>query len=106
MALMAAAPAGAAEFELALRGGKAVPPERRLTVLKGDAVLIRLTSDRAGEVHLHGYRIHARVAPGAPAEWRFSARATGRFRIEWHDEREREGGHHGPALAVLEVMPR
>lgn len=79
---------------------------RLLRVVKGDAVRLRIASERAGEVHVHGYRMDARVAPGATAELAFTAHATGRYRVEWHDAAERSASHHGPPLAVLEVHPR
>ena len=106
----AAHAAGPAEkvFELAIVGGMLPASQRVLRVDKSDAVRLRLTSDAAGEAHLHGYRLDARVAPGQAAELAFSARATGRYRIEWHAAGDApEGGrHHGPPLAVLEVRPK
>lgn len=79
-----------------------------LRVDRGDAVRLRLTSDAPGDAHLHGYRLEARVAPGQAAELTFNARATGRYRIEWHaaGEAAKGGRHHGPPLAVLEVLPK
>ena len=68
----------------------------------------RITSNAAGEVHLHAYRLSARLLPGQPAELVFTAFATGRFRLEWHaagDNSAAPDAHHAPALAVLEVLP-
>jgi uncharacterized cupredoxin-like copper-binding protein len=79
---------------------------RVLRVVKGDAVRLRIASDSAGEVHLHGYRLDARVAPGKIAELSFTAHATGRYRIEWHVSGTQSSSHHGPPLAVLEVHPK
>jgi hypothetical protein len=95
-------------FSLAIARG-AVPKEQRvLRVDKGDAVRIRLTSDASGEIHLHGYRLEARLTPGNPAELAFKAYATGRYRIEWHraGETSGSGGHHSAPLASLEVRPK
>jgi hypothetical protein len=95
-------------FELTIpRGGAATKP-RVLAVEKDDVVRLRVTSEEAGEIHLHGYRIEMKVSPGAPHELGFKARATGRYRIEWHPtgDTAKKGGHHGPPLATLEVRPK
>jgi hypothetical protein len=95
-------------FNLAIARG-AVPKEQRLLrVEKGDAVRIRLTSDAPGAIHLHGYRLEAKLTPGNPAELAFKAYATGRYRIEWHGAGETgaTGGHHNAPLASLEVRPK
>lgn len=104
----AAAPAAERSFGLDLAGGKVPAAQRALRVEKGDAVRVRVTSDAPGELHLHGYELAATVAPGAAAELSFTARATGRYRFEWHraGEAAKGGAHHGPPLAVLEVRPR
>ena len=85
-----------------------MPPQRArvLQVHKDDAVRLRVTSEAPGEIHLHAYRLDAKVAPGAPAGLNFKARATGRFRIEWHPAGGTKGDHHGPPLAFLEVRPK
>jgi len=86
----------------------AVPPQQRLIrVKKGDAVRLRVTSDVPGELHLHGYRLEAKVAPGNPSELAFRAYATGRYPLEWHaaDDAGTSRPHHVPTLANLEVRP-
>ncbi len=95
-------------FSVDLSGGKVVPAQRVMKVVKNDHVRIRATSDAPGELHLHGYRLEAKLAPGARVELAFKASATGRFRLEWHGQgpAPKTGGHHGPPLAVLEVHPR
>jgi hypothetical protein len=94
-------------FDLTISRG-AVPKEQRLLrVVKGDSVRIRLTTDAPGEVHLHAYKLDTKVTPGTPSELKFTARATGRFRIEWHPAGEAsKSDHHGPPLARLEVRPK
>lgn len=78
-----------------------------LRVTKGSAVQLRLTSDTDGVIHLHGYRLETKVTPGDTSELSFKAHATGRYRIEWHPAGgDKQGNHHGPPLATLEVRPR
>jgi len=45
--------------EATVQGGRAE------ALTDGDAVRLRLTADTPGEVHLHGYRLEAKVAPGS-----------------------------------------
>jgi len=95
-------------FELEIpRSGERTKP-RVLRVEKDDPVRLRVTSAVAGEIHIHGYRLEAKLTAGAPHELAFKARATGRYRIEWHpaDDAARKSDHHGPPLATLEVRPK
>jgi hypothetical protein len=106
-AIAVAAPAEKT-FHLRIVRGQISVPERVLRVEHGDRVHIRAASDVPGELHLHGYRLEAKLKPGAVADITFEAYATGRYPFEWHAA----GGdgpprsHHGPPLAALEVRPR
>lgn len=95
-------------FTLNITDGKVPAPMRTLKVIKGDQVRITVTSNRAGTLHLHGYRLEAVLAPGTPADFAFRAHATGRYPLEWHGpgNTAASGGHHGPPMAALEVRPR
>ena len=96
-------------FELAIVKGSVPAQQRLLKVEKGDALRLRITSDAPGELHLHGYRESAKLAPGQTAELAFTAYATGRYPFEWHPVGENPTGgsrHHGPPLATLEVRPK
>lgn len=110
-ALACLVPAQAAErsFELNIAEGRLQPAQPVLRVDKGDTVRWRMQSQQAGELHLHAYRLQARLVPGQPAELAFTAHASGRFRLEWHadaEPKQSSGGHHAPPLAVLEVRPK
>lgn len=95
-------------FNLSIVRGTIAAEQRLLRVEKGDAVRLRLTSDAPGELHLHGYRLEAKLTLGAPAELAFKAYATGRYRFEWHGAGDagKAASHHGPPLATLEVRPK
>lgn len=95
-------------FSLDVNGGKVPATQRVIRVTKGDSVRIRVSSNAPGELHLHGYRLEAKVAPGTPTDLAFVAHATGRFPLEWHGSgpAPKAGGHHGPSMAALEVHPR
>ena len=107
---LAAAGASAARAEeraFALAIGAATPAAPAiLAARKGDTVAITLTSEIAAEVHLHGYNLAARLAPGGTATWRFAARATGRYPINVHRPGASSGHRHAPPVAYLEVRPR
>lgn len=95
-------------FNLDITRGAVAAPQRLHKVEKGDALKLRVTSDAPGEVHLHGYRLSAKLAPGQAAELSFKAYATGRYPFEWHAAGETAGtkSHRGPPLATLEVQPK
>jgi len=94
-------------FDIRIDKGKVAPKMRLIRVTQGDNVRLRWTSDRAIVVHLHGYDIETRVAPGADAEMIFTAHAAGRFGVEEHKPNARGGHSHGEASLVrIEVRPR
>ena len=103
---MACAAPGERIIDVTIAGGKV--QQRTLRVEKDDRVRLRVTSDRAGELHLHGYRLETKVVPGSVAELAFTAYATGRYPLEWHAHGGDGGSraHHGPPLAAIEVRPR
>jgi len=95
-------------FDLTILHGALPAQQRVLRVGKDDVVRLRVTADVAGEIHVHAYRLDAKVTPGIPAELSFKARATGQFRIEWHaaSGAAKPADHHSPPLAILEVRPK
>jgi hypothetical protein len=94
-------------FDLKVEKGKVAPNMRLIRVKQGDAVKLRWTTDRLIVLHLHGYDIETKVAPGAVAEMAFAARAAGRFPVEEHKPDAKGGHSHGEApLVRIEVRPR
>lgn len=61
---------------------KPVGGVRELEVDKGDLLRFRVRSDRAENVHLHGYDIEKPVAPGKPVSFSVRAKLTGIFELE------------------------
>ena len=103
LALPLASAAIAAErvFDLTIARGRLTGGQDTIRVQQGDNVVLHWHSDRPILLHLHGYEIEAHVAPGAAAEMRFEARATGRFPIHLHAGQARSEA----VLAYLEVYP-
>ena len=85
------------EFALTVAGGRLVSGPAVLQAAQGTPVTIRIRSDRADELHLHGYDLHARIDANEPAELEFTADKSGRFEYELH------GSHR--ELGALEVRP-
>ena len=80
-----------------LQGGKPVGGLARVSVPQGEKVRLIVRSDLQDSLHLHGYDIEKRVAPGAPAIFQFTASIPGRFELESH-----EGGGQ---VGQLDVTP-
>ena len=72
---------GAATIEVVYAGGSITGGGRRSAAL-GQAVVIKVTSDVADEVHLHGYNKTADAAPGTVATITFVADKPGIFEVE------------------------
>ena len=72
---------GAAIIEVGYAGGNITGGGRRSTTV-GQTVVIKVTSDIADEVHLHGYDKKADAAPGTVATITFVADKPGIFEVE------------------------
>ena len=93
-------------FDLKVERGRVALNMRLIRVKQGDVVKLRWSTDRAMDLHLHGYDIEKRIEPGTVSELTFTARATGRFEVGVHVS-ARGGGHsHGAPLVQIEVYPR
>ena len=87
-------------FELYIHEGKVILDDQTIRVIQGDHIELNWSSDKSIELHLHGYDIHAYVAPNSPAIMHFTAHATGRFPVEMHGKSEHS------ALIYIEVHPK
>lgn len=70
--------------KLAVRGGQPVGGKKTFKFTKGETALIEVTSDKAGEVHLHGYDIEKEVGPGKTTKLQFKTTIEGVFDLEDH----------------------
>jgi plastocyanin len=86
-----------------IRGGEVVGGPAEIKVKNGDTVVIVVSADAPDDIHLHGYDIEKKAAPGQPARFRFKANAEGEFEIESHVA---EDAGRNPLLATLIVEPR
>jgi len=83
-AVRSASPAAPVTIAVTVRAGTVRTPSRRVTVRRGRAVRIVVTSDAAEEFHLHGYDRELELRPGVPGELRFVADQPGVFEAELH----------------------
>ena len=102
-----AEPAGDLTFDLQVPSAAHEPERAALVAQQGDTVTLRITSERPGTVHLHGYDLEQAVAPGETVFiGPLRAHATGRFPITLHpagsagSEHAHEHGETGQAAEV------
>ena len=85
-------------FTLEVNDGKLVDGSDTLKASQGDDIVIKVTSNQADELHLHGYDKEAELKPGVPSQLSFKADKSGRFIIELHKSDQE--------IAALEVQPQ
>src|SRR5687768_9792706 len=90
-------PVTARQFEFDVAQGKVTGPPA-LQVNQNERVILRVRSDVADELHVHGYDLSAPLPAGEQVSLTFMAGRSGRFEVELH------GAHR--ELGALEVQPR
>jgi hypothetical protein len=70
---------------------------RTLSYRKGDRVRLKVQSDVADEIHVHGYDLKKDVTAGGIVTFDFKATIEGRFEVELENA--------GTQIALLEVTP-
>ncbi len=69
-----------------------------INVQQGELLQLTVVSDRADELHVHGYDLHAPLEAGQPATLEIPCELAGRFEIELHTQHLQ--------MSVLQVHPR
>lgn len=76
------------EVSVSVQDGQVQPPPRRVDVERGMLVRLQVTSDRADELHVHGFGDpEVALEPGVPATLDLRADETGQFEVETHGSR-------------------
>lgn len=70
------------EAAVTVDDGQVVGGVERISIEVGETVALRVASDVADTVHVHGYDLHASVASDEPAVVRFTADIPGVFDVE------------------------
>lgn len=78
--------------EATLTGDRLDP--QAINVCKGQELTLKITSERAGEIHLHGYEEEMEVEPGDTATFTFNTTLPGQFPIELHTP------NNGPEIEI------
>lgn len=76
----------AVRISVSVKDGDVSPPPRRAELDKGDRVRLRVASDIADEVHVHGVDKSKDVARGKPTVLTFVVDQTGLFEVELENE--------------------
>ena len=69
-------------IDVSVAGGSVTGPGSRVEAALGEDLVIRVTSDVADEVHVHGYDERAEVPAGGTVEIPFTADIPGGFEVE------------------------
>lgn len=88
-------PDASTTIEVEVAGGKPVDGVQRHRIDARDTVTIIVNGDTTDELHIHGYDLVVRFAPGQPGTITFEADIPGIFEAETH--------HHGDLVMELEV---
>lgn len=84
----APSPATAAEgtvIDVSYTGGRITGVASRVPVAVGERVLLRVTSDVAEQVHVHGYDVSVDIPAGGTGEVAFVADQPGSWEVELHE---------------------
>ena len=95
-------------FVVELLNGK-LQSSKTMRVKRYDKVALKVTSNEVGELHIHAYHIEIPVTASVTSEYIFVAKATGKFKLEWHPTAQTAAANearHKEALAFLEVYPQ
>jgi FtsP/CotA-like multicopper oxidase with cupredoxin domain len=71
-------------IDVTVANGKVNPSGATINVKAGQTVLVKVVSDAAEELHIHGYDKELELSPGKPASVKFTANMKGTFEIETH----------------------
>ncbi|MFB6817753.1 hypothetical protein ACFCV8_24730 [Streptomyces sp. NPDC056347] len=80
-----ASPRPGTSVTVEVAGGRVSPAPGRTEVEKGTTVELRVRSDRADTLHVHGYDKEARLPAGKTVTVTFTADRSGLFEVETHE---------------------
>lgn len=72
-------------LDIVVSHGKVRPAPGRTEIKKGRVIELRVRSDRADTLHVHGYDKEARLPAGKAVTLAFTADRTGLFEVETHE---------------------
>ena len=78
--------------DLSIREGRLDRDNDLIKVKQNDVITFRITADKHGSIHLHGYDFEVTVGPDEPTIMEFTANSTGRYPFTFHVSAIHEGG--------------
>ncbi|HQZ00569.1 MAG TPA: hypothetical protein PKV13_11715 [Propionicimonas sp.] len=88
------APPSPMQVKITLADGKADPIAETVELVKGQHLVLTVTSDRADQIHVHGFDIEFDVSPGETVTKDIVVDKVGRFEVESHE----------PVFTLLELQ--
>ncbi|MFF9844409.1 hypothetical protein [Streptomyces sp. NPDC013740] len=79
------APPTGRTLAITVSGDSVQPPPSRIELKKGERLTLRVTSDRADTLHVHGYDRELPLPAGTPATLTLTVDRTGLFEVETHE---------------------
>lgn len=76
--------ASAVTIRVEVKAGKVISGGGKHPVALHSDLVLEIVSDKADEVHIHGYDKEAEVAAGKPTRIEFTANIPGEFEVELH----------------------
>ena len=79
-----------------------------IVVTHNDLLVMNITSDRSGSIHVHGYNLEHSVEQGVRSSFEMNAHATGKFNIAFHNSDHGHGHsaeHDEVIIGSLTVRP-
>lgn len=83
-------------IEVSISGRTVTPAPAQVDLAIGESLRLVVTSDRANELHAHGFEAEAALGAGTPTTVTLVGKEAGVFEVETHD----------PALTLLTVAVR
>jgi hypothetical protein len=77
---------GSAELKVSVAGGKVTPKAGARKVKKGQRVKLVVMSDKADEIHVHGYEKTIKINPNVATVVEFTASMPGKWEVELHEQ--------------------
>lgn len=72
-------------IEVAYTGGKVVTADSRVETTLGEKIIVRISSDVADQIHVHGYNVYADVPAGGSVEIPLTMTLSGGYEVELHE---------------------
>ena len=72
-------------IEVAYTGGKVVTADSRVQTTLGEKIILRISSDVAEQIHVHGYDVYADVPAGGSVDVALTMTLSGGYQVELHE---------------------